>query len=135
MSRSENFFALQIIRGGNKSYKIFTKGTSHIDDGTSKSRHTHAEKGCNTQEDERHSVPIFDIFDANLWVYFRKPQEGVSFFVHVKLTSPMAQNSLSLRNSLVPVHGRPAHDLINSTRKNVILRGTDDWLPYLLIIR
>ena len=45
---------------------------------------THPEKGCDTQEDERHSILIFTIFDANLWVYFWKPQKGVSFFVHVK---------------------------------------------------
>src|SRR5271168_1315795 len=36
--------------------------------GTDKSRHTYTEKGCDTQEDERHSDPIFDIF---VWVYFR----------------------------------------------------------------
>src|ERR1700678_410664 len=73
--------------------------------GTDKSRHTYTEKGCDTQEDERHSDLIFDIFDANLWVYFRKPQEGVSLFVHVTLSSPdIPQNSLSCRNFLAPVH-------------------------------
>jgi hypothetical protein len=72
---------------------------------TDKSRHTHTEKGCDTQEDERHSDPIFDIFDANLWVYFRKPREGVSLFIHVTLSSPdVPQISLSCRNSLAPVH-------------------------------
>src|SRR5271168_5201829 len=56
--------------------------------GTDMSRHTYTEKGCDTQEDERHSDLIFDIFDANLWVYFRKPQEGVLLFIHVTLSSP-----------------------------------------------
>ena len=55
---------------------------------TDKSWHTHTEMRCNTQEDERHSDPIFNIFDANLWVYFQKPREGVSLFIHVTLTSP-----------------------------------------------
>src|SRR5271168_3894239 len=73
--------------------------------GTDKSRHTYTEKGCDTQEDQRHSDPIFDIFDANLWVYVRKPQEGVSLFVHMTLRSPdIPQNSLSCRNFLAPVH-------------------------------
>src|ERR1700678_2706507 len=72
---------------------------------TDKSGHTYTEKGCDTQEDQRHSDPIFDIFDANLWVYFRKPQEGVSLFVHMTLRSPdIPQHSLSCRNFLVPVH-------------------------------
>src|SRR5271168_4882398 len=80
-------------------------GFGWISAGTDKSRHTYTEKGCDTQEDQRHSDPIFDIFDANLWVYFRKPQEGVSLFVHMTLRSPdIPQNSLSCRNFLAPVH-------------------------------
>src|SRR5271168_5388077 len=99
--------------------------------GTDKSRHTYTEKGCDTQEDQRHSDLIFNIFDANLWVYFRKPQEGVSLFVHMTLSSPdVPQNSLSCRNLLAPVHSAPTHGLIDSSQKNMIFRGTDYGLPY-----
>jgi hypothetical protein len=39
--------------------------------------HRQTEVGCNTHEDERHLVPIFDTFKFdvnNLWVYLRKPR-------------------------------------------------------------